>query len=45
MARDVVTFVPFNTFFENKKTFFHNLLNEIPNQVVDYMKLKNITPN
>ena len=49
--RDIVQFVPFNTFLNpgnvamSKLNLAREVLREIPDQLVGYMRSRNITPN
>lgn len=43
-ARDIVQFVPFNKFVNDPARLAAETLAELPKQVVQYMKLKNIKP-
>jgi hypothetical protein len=44
--RDIVQFVPFRKFLGKPASFLSKeVLEEIPNNVVEYMSLKNIKPN
>lgn len=42
--RDIVQFVPFNKFYNNPTTLAKEVLYEIPTQISQYSKLKNIVP-
>jgi hypothetical protein len=44
MGRDVVTFVYYDDYLNDKETFFIKLFHEIPFQLVDYMNSKKIVP-
>lgn len=45
MARDIVQFVPFNRYKYDLEALAKEVLREIPNQVLEFMKSKKITPN
>lgn len=44
-ARDVVQFVPFNKFKNNPQKLAEEVLEEVPQQVVEYFQLYSIEPN
>ena len=44
-ARDLVQFVPFNQFRQNRQQLPEVVLEEVPRQVIEYYQLKNIPPN
>ena len=43
-ARDIVQFVPFRRFGKNAEKLAEQVLAEIPRQIVDFYKMKNIPP-
>ena len=43
--RDLVQFVPFNKYQNDEKKLSLEVLEEIPRQIVDYYKMKNLNPN
>eukprot|EP01126_Amoeba_proteus_P004273 TRINITY_DN1143_c0_g2_i12.p1 TRINITY_DN1143_c0_g2~~TRINITY_DN1143_c0_g2_i12.p1 ORF type:complete len:846 (-),score=168.77 TRINITY_DN1143_c0_g2_i12:199-2736(-) len=45
MQRDIVQFVPFSKYRNNPTKLAVELLDEIPRQLLDYMKSRKITPN
>lgn len=45
MKRDIVQFVPFNQFKSDMNMLAKEVLEELPGQVVDFFKMKNIAPN
>lgn len=45
MSRDIVQFVPFEKFKDDKVKLAKEVLTELPGQVVDFFMARNITPN
>jgi hypothetical protein len=45
MKRDIVQFVPFNKFANNPLALREAVLEELPNQVISFAKMKGIRPN
>eukprot|EP00296_Roombia_truncata_P002880 JP438948.1.p1 GENE.JP438948.1~~JP438948.1.p1 ORF type:complete len:107 (-),score=7.26 JP438948.1:107-427(-) len=43
-VRDIVQFVPFRKYRDNPSLLAKQILAELPNQVVDYMRFKRIVP-
>jgi len=45
MAADIVQFVPFREFMNNPMMLAKETLQEIPNQLVNFFRMKGISPN